>query len=203
MTRASAPRGRPRSRLLPNRVTSTQSLNPDARCNPPRGGYTSPSDRDDPCCAPHRRVAFSMSVSRHGWRSKVERLITLSTSLVAVCCSSASISSRFRASEFREQADVLDGDHRLIREGLQELDLARGKRTTMPRPIAIAPIATPSRSIGTPTRLRMPSDWPMSWSRNWESVSRSGDCATVPSRWRASQACRGLGAPGAWHDALH
>ena len=31
--------------------------------------------------------------------------------------------------QLREQAHVLDRDHRLIREGLKELDLARGKRT--------------------------------------------------------------------------
>jgi hypothetical protein len=32
-----------------------------------------------------------MSVSSTGWRSKVERVMTLSTSPVAVCCSSASL----------------------------------------------------------------------------------------------------------------
>ena len=42
-------------------------------------------------------TAFSASVSKTGCRSKVERPITLSTSLVAVCCSSATRSSLLRA----------------------------------------------------------------------------------------------------------
>ena len=59
---------------------------------------SSPSDlKMIPPSAPQSRVAFSMSVSSTGWRSNVERLITFSTSLVAVCCSSASVSSRLRA----------------------------------------------------------------------------------------------------------
>ena len=41
--------------------------------------------------APHSLTALSIMVSRTGWRSNVDRLITLSTSLVAVCCSSASL----------------------------------------------------------------------------------------------------------------
>src|SRR5262245_50739066 len=55
--------------------------------------------------ASHRRTADSTSVSSTSWRSKAERLITLSTSEVADCCSSASercsrasVSSRVRAS---------------------------------------------------------------------------------------------------------
>jgi hypothetical protein len=41
-------------------------------------------------------TALSISVSSTGWRSKVERLITLSTSAVAVCCSRASVPARVR-----------------------------------------------------------------------------------------------------------
>ena len=43
--------------------------------------------------ASHSRAADSTSVSSTGCRSKVERLITLSTSAVAVCCCSNSRSS--------------------------------------------------------------------------------------------------------------
>ena len=43
--------------------------------------------------------------------------MTRRISLVAVCCSSASVSSRFRASQLLEQPDVLDGDDRLVGEG--------------------------------------------------------------------------------------
>ena len=41
-------------------------------------------------------------------------------SLVAVCCSNALL-------EFLEQPHVLDGDHRLVGEGFEELDLRRGE----------------------------------------------------------------------------
>jgi hypothetical protein len=47
----------------------------------------------NPFSALHSRVAFSISVSSTGSRSKVVRLIALSTSAVAVCCSSASFVS--------------------------------------------------------------------------------------------------------------
>ena len=48
--------------------------------------------------ASHSRTAFSASVSKTGWRSNVDRPITLSSSLVAVCCSSETRSSLLRAS---------------------------------------------------------------------------------------------------------
>ena len=43
-------------------------------------------------------------------------------SLVAVCCSNDFL-------EFLEQPDVLNGDHRLVGEGFEELDLRRGEGT--------------------------------------------------------------------------
>ena len=43
--------------------------------------------------APHRRAADSTRVSSTVCRSKVERLMTLSTSAVAVCCSNDCLSS--------------------------------------------------------------------------------------------------------------
>src|SRR6516225_12393883 len=45
-----------------------------------------------PLSALHRRTAFSTTFSSTGWRSNAERLMTLRTSLVAVCCSRASAS---------------------------------------------------------------------------------------------------------------
>ena len=76
----------------------------------------------------------SMSVSRltklapHSRRSRpapaghpsASWLMTRRISLVAVCCSSASLSSRC-VPEFLEQPHVLDGDDRLVGEGLQQL----------------------------------------------------------------------------------
>ena len=47
---------------------------------------------------------------------------------MAVCCSSDSVSSRFRALELREQAHVLDRDDRLVGERLEEGDLLGRER---------------------------------------------------------------------------
>ena len=61
-------------------------------------------------------------------KSPGELLMTWSTSTVAVCCSSDSVSSS-RALLLRlEQPRVLDGDHRLVGEGGDQLDLLIGKR---------------------------------------------------------------------------
>ena len=49
--------------------------------------------------------------------------MTLSTSAVAVCCWK-------RLTQRVEQANILDGDHRLVCEGLHQLDLLIGERLT-------------------------------------------------------------------------
>ena len=67
----------------------------------------------------HARPVSAM-VSSTGWISVGELAITPRISLVAVCCSSDSLSSL-------EQPHVLDGDHRLVGEGFEELDLRRGE----------------------------------------------------------------------------
>ena len=46
--------------------------------------------------ASHSRAADSTKVASTACKSNVERLMTLSTSAVAVCCWSASVSSRVR-----------------------------------------------------------------------------------------------------------
>ncbi len=52
-----------------------------------------------------------------------------------------------------EEANVLDGDDRLVGEGLQQLDLlVRERRRTRPRISAMAPMRPPSRSMGTAER---------------------------------------------------
>ena len=71
--------------------------------------------------ASQSRAADSTSVSSTVCRSKVERLMALSTSAVAVCCSHDSRSSS-------EQAGVLDRDHGLAGEVLDQLDLLVGER---------------------------------------------------------------------------
>ena len=77
--------------------------------------------------ASHSRRRVSTSVSSTGWRSKVERLITLSTSAVAVCCSSDSAQLAC-ALQLLEQADVLDRDDGLVGEGLSAARSAVGER---------------------------------------------------------------------------
>ena len=78
--------------------------------------------------ASHSRAADSTSVSSTVCRSKVERLMTLSTSAVAVCCCSDSLKLVRARLHLVEQAHVLDGDHRLVGEGRDQLDLLVGER---------------------------------------------------------------------------
>ena len=68
-----------------------------------------------PISAAQSRAANSISVSSTDCRSKVERLITFSTSAVAVCCSS---DSRDASLHRLKQPDVLDRDNGLVGEGL-------------------------------------------------------------------------------------
>ncbi len=68
---------------------------------------TFPSDlKMMPWSARHSFVAFSIRVSRTGCRSDVDRLMTFKTSLMAVCCSSASLRSRVRSSTFCSRFSV-------------------------------------------------------------------------------------------------
>jgi hypothetical protein len=47
--------------------------------------------------------------------------------------------------DFIEQTHVLDRNHRLVGEGLDQLDLLAGERPTTYRPTTMTPIETPSR----------------------------------------------------------
>ena len=81
--------------------------------------------------------------------------MTLSTSAVAVCCCSASLSSRGARLHLLEQPHVLDRDHRLVGEGLDELDLPLRERSSEPcGDSAITPTTLPSRNSGTPSTER-------------------------------------------------
>ena len=53
-----------------------------------------------------------------------------------------------------EQAHVLDRDHRLVGEGLQQRDLLVGKRPGLGRATGMAPMAWPRVSSGTARMLR-------------------------------------------------
>ena len=82
-----------------------------------------------PRAAPSQsRTALSTMVSKTGWTSVGELAITRRISLVAVCCSSDSVTCAWPRDavlllQFREQPHVLDGDDRLVGERLEERDL--------------------------------------------------------------------------------
>ena len=52
--------------------------------------------------------------------------MTRSISLVAVCCSKGFSKIAITRLQFFKQPDVLDGDHGLIGEGFEQLDLRPG-----------------------------------------------------------------------------
>ena len=133
---ASASRGRPDHVLL---ASTGRNSGRDPVVRDQSGTRRRRSAGDRPPSAPARRVAFSTSVWSTGWRSNVERLITLSTSLVAVCCSSATRSSSLRACQLGEQPHVLDGDDGLVGEGLNQLDLRLGEGLHPPATAADRP----------------------------------------------------------------
>ena len=58
--------------------------------------------------------------------------------------------------ELVEQAHVLDGDDRLVGEGLEQGDLPVVKGRSSAREMTIVPSARPSRSMGTTRRVRKP-----------------------------------------------
>ena len=54
----------------------------------------------------HKRAALSATVSSTGWMSVGELLMTRRISLVAVCCSSASVRSRLASASSRVRAST-------------------------------------------------------------------------------------------------
>ena len=112
-------------------------------------------DASVPKLAPQTRVAFSSIILNTGSSSPGELLITLRTSAVAVCCQRSEIARPACISS--NSRDVLDGDHGLIGEGLQQTDLSCRQRILASRRVMpIVPIAIPLRSIGTTSMLRQP-----------------------------------------------
>ena len=73
-------------------------------------------------------TAFSTSVSKTGWRSIGERLMTLQDLARGRLLLQRLGQVAVPLLELLEQPDVLDGDDRLVREGLQQLDLVVGER---------------------------------------------------------------------------
>ena len=78
--------------------------------------------------APDSCTALRTIVVNTGWTSVGELLMTRRISLVAVCCSRASVRSAFLRLQLVEQPRVLDGDGGLVGEGLHQRDVALGER---------------------------------------------------------------------------
>ena len=115
-----------------------------------------------PRSALQSRAAFSASVSKTGWRSRLDRADDPSSSLVAVCCSRVVGQLAVARLQLREQAHVLDRDDGLVGEGLEERDLLLGEEADPGRRTMITPIATPSLSKGTARSFAKPMRRPCS-----------------------------------------
>src|SRR3972149_5669892 len=109
-----------------------------------------------PLSAPQSRVAFSTNVSSTGWRSNVERLMTFRTSLVAVCCSRASVTSRLRAwSSWKRRTFSMAITAWSAKVLTSSICFSENGRTSVRR-IAMAPMGTPSRKSGVTSSVRCP-----------------------------------------------
>ena len=92
--------------------------------NSPPGRYSPSRRKIAACSASQSLAAVSATVSSTGCRSKVERLMTFSTSLVAVWYSSDFLKIARAGLQRAIRLGAGDGDHRLLGERLQQLDLA-------------------------------------------------------------------------------
>ena len=125
----------------------------------------------------------------------MDRPITLSSSLVAVCCSSATRQLAVARLQLGEQADVLDGDDGLVGEGLQQRDLLVGEGPRLAAPDMIAPIgvAFAEHRDGQRGRCAIPVSRQRRCTRILRvRAARSWTCTTPPVEDRAAgHACRG------------
>ena len=117
---------------------------------PPRGTAPHRAGRPTPSWPPHSRTALSMRVSRTGWRSVGERLMTLRISLVAVCCSSAS----FGLSSWNSRTFSMAITAWAAKVSRSSICLSVNGRP--PRRGGDRADRAPSRSMGTARRVRKP-----------------------------------------------
>ena len=97
-------------------------------------------------CASHRRVAFSRMASNTGCRFVGELLMTFKISAVAVCCSSASVTSALRACSSLNSRTFSIAITAWSAKVLSSLICLSVKGRTSRRRITIAPIASSSRN---------------------------------------------------------
>ena len=121
--------------------------------------------------APQRRAADSASVSSTVWRSNAERLMTLRTSAVAVCCSRDSVSSRVRVCTSSNKRTFSIAITAWSAKVVTNSICLSVKGSTLSRRRLIAPSGTPSRSSGTARTVRWPSSRATTLPSGYASVS--------------------------------
>ena len=126
------------------------------------GPWAATSRRDSPSrrkiaalAAPQNRAALSATTSMTGWRSVGELEMTRRISAVAVCCSSASVSSRFRASSSLNRRTfsmaITAWSANVSRSAICFAEKGWGSG---PRAMKITPGGVPSRSSGVTSIVR-------------------------------------------------
>ena len=109
---------------------------------------------------PNLALADARGVRQHGVEHRLQLARRTADDLAAPPRSRSAALAPRRARRVRclhlvEQPYVLDGDHRLVGEGCDQLDLLVGERPhRRSRSDAITPIELPSRSSGTPSMVR-------------------------------------------------
>ena len=121
-----------------------------------RGARARPSNRyTAPWCAPQRLTAFVTMVSKTGWTSVCDRLITRRISEVAVCCSRASVRSAFLVcSSFRSRAFSIAIAAWSAKVSMRATWLSVNARTSC-RKMRITPSSSPARSMGIARVVRL------------------------------------------------
>ena len=125
------------------RVAALRRCSPSYSCSPPVG-------------ASHNRIALSIIASNTGWVSVGELLMTFRISAVAVCCSSASVTSALRAcSSLNSRTFSMAITAWLAKVLIRSICFCVNARTSR-RLTTIAPTKRPSFSMGTARRARIP-----------------------------------------------
>ena len=128
---------------------------------PGKGPCAATNRRDSPSrrkietsLAPQSRAALSATTSITGWRSVGELEMTRRISAVAVCCSRASVSSRFRASSSVNSRTFSIAITAWSAKVFSELDLLVREGLDLTPPHVDGADGTPSRSSGVASIVR-------------------------------------------------
>src|SRR5262249_25377826 len=149
-----------------------------------------------PFVAPESFTAFARRVSNTGWSSVGEDAITRRTSPVAVCCSNASVRSRFRTCSSWNNRTFSIAMTAWSAKILRSAICFSVKGRTSVRRITMAPIGSPLHSSGVARKGRMPRGIPTGLVYGNSSPARVMSWASVVSRWMTARPltnCRLMG----------